>query len=76
MTEIKLDQTIPIPQSAAGRKSKYPFADMKLGDSFFAPVKTTALHSSAISYNKRHSLKMKFTTRPEINNGVHDGVFN
>lgn len=43
--EFKIEQGVPLPsRNYTGKKgkSKYPFAQMRSGDSFFVPVKTTA----------------------------------
>lgn len=55
---------IPVPAKGNGRrgKSKYPFAEMRVGDSFFvAGAKPSSLQSMA-RRTTRH-LGYKFTTR-------------
>ncbi len=39
---IKIDKGIEIPPENRGRKAKYPFRDMEVGDSFFIPKKECA----------------------------------
>lgn len=36
--EIQIEKNVPIPKAGAGRKPKYPFEKMEVGDSFFAKV--------------------------------------
>ena len=55
MTDYKIAKDIPIPESGNG--SKYPFADLHIGDSFFAPVKQQALAQSARNFVKRNGGK-------------------
>lgn len=39
MSEFKIDKGIPLPpRGANGPRSRYPLADLEVGDSFFAPV--------------------------------------
>ena len=38
-TKYKIEKGLPvIPQKQAGRKGKYPFKELEVGDSFFVPV--------------------------------------
>ena len=34
---FEIENDVPIPPNARGRNNKYPWADMKVGDSFFVP---------------------------------------
>jgi len=48
---FKIVSDIPAPQNA----HRYPFADMKVGDSFFAPGKKAgALNSAAYSWRRKN----------------------
>ena len=38
MSEYRVDKGVPIPSTGRGRKCKYPWAEMKNGDSFAVPV--------------------------------------
>lgn len=61
MYEIETD--IPLEETRGNPKS-YPFAKMKIGESFFVPTgerTITSLQSSLISAARRH--EGKFTTR-------------
>lgn len=62
MTQIKIDKDFPLPES----RTKYPFGDMEVGDSFWSDNSREAVSSSAYSYGQRHG--MKFTVR------ITDGV--
>jgi hypothetical protein len=61
MTEYKIERDVPIPPL---RTWRYPFPSMAVGDSFFAPNKTSS-HMSA--YCRRASVKFghKYTMRAE-----------
>lgn len=60
MDEIKIDKGIPLPGESRGRKRKYPWADMLIGDSFFTRIKSRkGFHTNA----KRAGIKI--TTRKE-----------
>ena len=63
---MKIETDIPVPMSTRNRK--YPFLDMKVGESiwFVEPVNGRA-YRSALSTGTRHGLK--FIARPE-NNGI------
>ena len=57
---MKIEKGIPItPRKSAGRKSKYPWGEMEVGDSFFVPGAKTA----PIRPQKLHEAGMKFTSR-------------
>jgi hypothetical protein len=53
---MKVQKNIPLPR-------KWPFADMKVGDSFAMPadVKRVAVSVAAMRYGRKHG--MKFTIR-------------
>lgn len=63
---FKIDKDIPLPAHGHGgnRHSKYPFAQMSVGDSFFAPATSKAVHAAATNFAKRNP-GFKFTTRKE-----------
>ena len=60
---IKIDKHVPIPQKSTGPAPKYPWATMVVGDSFFAPIKRTAM-SSSVAY-ATYRWKRQFLTRTE-----------
>ena len=65
---IAIDRGVPIPASQHGPGRKYPFPDLEVGDSFFAPGKTRAQLKSLIN---RHSCDCRrFATRGVIEHGV------
>lgn len=57
----------PVPGWQAGRRSKYPFAEMKVGDCFYIPLKQVnsqnAVASAARQWTKRNSKDWKFVSR-------------
>lgn len=60
---IEITKGVPAPR---GRKSKYPFREMEIGDSFFAPGSSViGIHGCA----RRHR-PMKFTCRSVVENGI------
>ena len=60
---IEITKGLPTPR---GRRSKYPFRDMEVGDSFFAPGSSViGIHGCA----RRHR-PMKFTCRSVVEDGV------
>lgn len=59
---IKIQKNIPIPENR-GRVNKYPWKDMKVGDSFLAPAKANSLRQVAQVGGKVN--KMKFVVRQE-----------
>jgi len=64
--EIEITKGLPTPHRG---RTKYPFRDMELGDSFFAPgASVIGLHGCA----RRHR-PMRFTCRTLVENGVAGG---
>lgn len=63
MSEFTIDKGIPVPkQVGTGRKTKYPFDLMEVGDSFFIKdTKVKTISCSCGIYGKR--LNRKFTSR-------------
>ena len=60
---IAITKGVPAPR---GRRAKYPFRDMEIGDSFFAPGSSViGIHGCA----RRHR-PMRFTCRSVVENGV------
>lgn len=68
---FQIDGKMPIPPKGSGNKSPYPWAELKVGASFFVPggVQST-LVSNAIQWAQRNCEKAKFTTRNRIEAGV------
>lgn len=52
---IKIEKNVPIPNKrGSGRKAKYPFSEMQIGDSFFTDnILPRALYQAAKLWNKR-----------------------
>ena len=60
---IVITKGLPAPR---GRRAKYPFRDMEIGDSFFAPGSSViGIHGCA----RRHR-PMRFTCRSVVEDGV------
>jgi len=59
MSEIKIEKGVPVPLGGRGR-AKYPWRQMKVGDSFFAPATRRINPRMA-----EQSTGFKFATRVE-----------
>ena len=61
MSEYKIEKHIPVaPPWNAQRRSKYPFKDMEVGDSFFVPedaATRAAIYLAAHKAEKEHAGK-------------------
>ena len=55
----KVESGHPIPENRRGRRAKYPFRDMEIGDSFICPHERVRL--AAASHAKRNGVR--FTVR-------------
>lgn len=61
--EFEIDKGVPVPTTYGGRK-KYPFGQMKIGDSFLVKGNhDIATRARSAAYVYGHSHKMKFTVR-------------
>ncbi|WP_157677858.1 hypothetical protein [Burkholderia ubonensis] len=52
-----IEKGLPIPRAARGRRPRYPFAKLEIGDSFFVAGKGAALLkelSNCANYHRRH----------------------
>lgn len=61
---IQIDKNVP-----RTTRRKYPFKDMEVGDSFFAPDKTTHSMGGAIAHAK-NTLGGQYAMRTVTENGV------
>lgn len=68
MYEIEKGVEMPAAVNSGGRKAKYPWAKMEIGDSFFVPANGCSMRnvqdrfaSAAAQWAKRHG--SKFATR-------------
>ena len=64
MSKFQLDNDVPLPKSG-GRapKTQYPFAEMEIGQSFFAPDTNVKKMSGQVSYWKKDPHNMAFSLR-------------
>lgn len=64
MSNFQLDNDVPLPKSG-GRapKTQYPFAEMEIGQSFFAPDTNVKKMSGQVSYWKKDPHNMAFALR-------------
>lgn len=55
----KIEAGIPLPvrtkKGGAGRKPKYPFADLKMGESFLVPNKTTMSFGATVQTARKRT---------------------
>lgn len=63
MLNMNIDKDIPLPDKVRGRKAKYDFKAMEVGDSFFA-VGDSSVQVSILTCAKRH-LPKKFITQKD-----------
>lgn len=65
-TEFEITSTIPIPKKTPGQ-SKYPFGDMRVGDSFIiADDISDLVRKCAQRYGKRHNMKFRVGVPDDI----------
>ena len=79
MPEYKIEKGIPIPQAnikkhesgkrREGKKCKYPWAEMEVGDSFFAEGTGPTIYAAAKGWCLRHELPFDFLTK-KVENGM------
>ena len=56
---IKIEKDVPIPLRPRGKPSKYPWADMEPGDSFFVPgVLPAKISGSVGAARNRHGFRL------------------
>jgi hypothetical protein len=75
--QFKIEKNVPMPEKNTarrpGRKAKYPFKEMKVGDSFsfgkYTPSAQRSLITCANSFVKRTKAKSEFTAR-KMNDGT------
>lgn len=58
---IKIEKGVPLPKRRGTKRSKYPFADMEVGDSFFFSETRERVSAAARAYGAR--TKKKFASR-------------
>ena len=63
-----VDDNVPMPTKGAPGWKKYPFAEMEVGHSFFAPLPSTMLSNASINWGKAHG--RRFSVRKVTENGV------
>jgi hypothetical protein len=64
--EVKIEKNIPLPKQ---RVRKYPFENMKVGDSFYSEVAPSSLLTCAKHFCKKYYPNWNFTVR-KINKGA------
>lgn len=71
---MNIDKNIPVPSKVRGRKAKYKFADMEIGDSFFAEGQAS-VQVSILTCAKRHLPKKFVTQKATVGEGDKgDGI--
>lgn len=66
MARIKIDKKVPIAPRWSRSDVIYPFAELEVGDSFFAPSKKRSFSNLAV-WSKKTGFK--FMTRKTVENG-------
>lgn len=66
-TEFKIEKDVPMPKVYNGRTCRYPFAEMRIGDSFFVAesVATSNSVGSSVHYFRKKNKSVKFAVRRE-----------
>lgn len=75
--EFKIEKSVPIPTGKADR-DRYPFNEMKVGDSFFVPLSThknvtvlqTNLMGNARYFTQKNNPDWKFKSKMDGEKGV------
>jgi hypothetical protein len=62
--KAKIERNIPIPPHGNAERGRYPFGQMRVGDSFFTPGARSSAASGASQFAKRHP-GYRFITRIE-----------
>lgn len=65
---IKIQSNVPIPTSYTGKRCSYPFAQMKIGDSFFVKASDYQVFPKvryAVAYWAKRHKGFWYTTRKE-----------
>ena len=66
--DFVIEKNIPLPQKRR-RPSRYPFADMNVGDSFL--TSNTSVRGSMIAYAKRHkSMGLRFIAETQADGRI------
>jgi len=69
---FKIENKVPIPESAKHNRQKYPFDSMSVGDSFFVSSSISKVNTvRRITVTWQHKLGMKFATSERTEDGVH-----
>ena len=72
MYEIEKNVQIPVKHTKGGRKPKYPFGEMEVGDSFIVEGRcwseTSSFRTAAFYFGTRHNIK--FSVRKINENSV------
>jgi hypothetical protein len=66
---MKIEKGIPVPKKLRGRRFKYDFAAMEIGDSFFVKGDSST-QVSILTCAKRHDPKKTFVTKKVNENGT------
>jgi hypothetical protein len=65
--EIKIEKGIPVPKAKGGRKARFPFREMTIGDSVFFGQELAERARNAATLFARYNPEYKFTSRREEN---------
>jgi hypothetical protein len=68
---IQIDKNIPVPDKKSGANCKYPWREMKVGDSFLVPYRSAAdaneraYQQSGIINNQKSYRPKRYTSRQQ-----------
>lgn len=68
MSEYKIESNVPLDVRPKHPSAKYPFAAMKVDDSFTVPVSQTTVRTAAKQFADRQTPPWKFTVRKVSDN--------
>ena len=73
MTNIKIEKGVPMPDSRASTGSVYPFEEMEVGDSFFAPGKTRQqMDNTCGHWRKKNNWRFTLQYREERSSIINE----
>jgi hypothetical protein len=63
MSDFKVDKGVPLPKNIGRKLTKYPWHEMKVGDSFLVPTELALSLAANIAYRNRKFPEIKFVQR-------------
>lgn len=54
---IEIEKGIPVPKEIYGRRRKYPWREMSIGDSFVVELRRSSVHCAISGANRRTGMR-------------------